>query len=67
MKDPYQVLGVSRGASEEEIKKAYPKAVMSGSGSTYFILEHIENFSLNEEYQFINNLEFISEGTSLAD
>ena len=51
----------------QEIKKAYPNAVMSGSGSTYFILEYIEKCSLNEEYQFINNLKFVSEGVSLAD
>ncbi len=51
----------------QEIKKAYPNAVMSGSGSTYFILENIEKCILDNEYQFINNLRFISEGVSLAD
>lgn len=49
------------------IKSAYPKSIMSGSGSTYFILDNIEDFELNNDYEIINNLKFISTGVSLAD
>jgi hypothetical protein len=40
---------------------------MSGSGSTYFILDNIEDFELNNDYEIINNLKFISTGVDLAD
>lgn len=50
----------------QEIKRVYPKAVMSGSGSTYFLLDNIETSGMSDEYIFINNLEFTSEGTGLA-
>lgn len=46
----------------KEIKFNYPQAIMSGSGSTYFILENIKESKLNEEYLFINNLKFIPNG-----
>lgn len=49
------------------IKSVYPKSIMSGSGSTYFILDNIEKFELNDDYEIINNLKFISTGVSLAD
>ncbi len=49
------------------IKSAYPKSIMSGSGSTYFILDNIEDFELNNDYEIINNLKFISTGVDLAD
>lgn len=48
------------------IKKTYPQAIMSGSGSTYFILDDID-VNLSEEYLVIKNLEFISSGVGLAD
>jgi len=47
------------------IKSKLPKAIMSGSGSTYFILENI-NTEFSEEYQVIKNLKFISDGCSIA-
>ena len=50
----------------QEIKKAYPNAIMSGSGSTYFVLENVTNKKLNNNYLYISNLKFISEGVSLA-
>ena len=39
---------------------------MSGSGSTYFVLENIKNIGLDDNYQIISNLKFISEGVSLV-
>ena len=50
----------------KEIKKAYPNAIMSGSGSTYFILENLKQSQLPENYKFINNLTFIENGVGLA-
>jgi 4-diphosphocytidyl-2-C-methyl-D-erythritol kinase len=44
------------------IKSVYPQAIMSGSGSTYFILENLRASALNNDYEFINNLKFISKG-----
>jgi 4-diphosphocytidyl-2-C-methyl-D-erythritol kinase len=49
----------------QEIKKAYPNAIMSGSGSTFFILENIKENKLGSAYLFINNLKFINEGVSI--
>ena len=31
MRDPYEVLGIQRGASEEEIKKAYAPSASAGT------------------------------------
>lgn len=50
----------------QSIKRAYPNAIMSGSGSTYFVLENISTNKLGEDYIFINNLEFIEEGVGIA-
>lgn len=49
------------------IKEIYPQAIMSGSGSTYFMLENLKELKLNDEYEFINNLKFISNGVGLVD
>lgn len=51
----------------QEIKKTYPLSIMSGSGSTYFLLENIKTSGMNEEYQFINNLKFVSSGVCVVE
>ena len=48
----------------QTIKKVYPKSIMSGSGSTYFVLENLQQSLLDDNYEFINNLEFITTGVS---
>ena len=48
----------------QQIKKNYPQAIMSGSGSTYFMFGTIKNSSLNNNYQFISNLKFIKDGVT---
>ena len=48
----------------QKIKTIYPQAIMSGSGSTYFVLEKLSQSKLDENYEFINNLHFISDGIS---
>lgn len=51
----------------QEIKSVYPSSIMSGSGSTYFVLENLAKSKLNNNYEFINNLKFISNGVSEYD
>lgn len=49
------------------IKQVYPRAIMSGSGSSYFLLENLITSVLDENYLFINNLKFIDNGVSLVE
>ena len=44
------------------IKSKLPKSVMSGSGSTYFILDDISDVEFSDEYQVISGLKFIPDG-----
>ena len=46
----------------QEIKSKYPQSIMSGSGSTYFVLENLTNNKMGDNYEFINNLSFVSHG-----
>lgn len=50
----------------QTIKKAYPEAIMSGSGSTYFLLNNITDFSLGDDYMYINGLKFIENGVCIC-
>ena len=50
----------------QEIKTAYPNAIMSGSGSTYFVLDNVKQLLPEEDYLFMNNLKFIQEGVSVV-
>ena len=47
------------------IKKSIPDSIMSGSGSTYFLLRDFSG-NLGENYQIIRNLKFIPNGVSIA-
>lgn len=51
----------------QEIKSMYPNSIMSGSGSTYFVLENLAESRLNDNFEFINNLNYISNGVSEYD
>ncbi len=44
------------------IKSKLPNSIMSGSGSTYFVLEDIKEIDLPENYQIISGLEFVPFG-----
>ena len=48
----------------QKIKKVYPQAIMSGSGSTYFILENIKEAKLDKDYLVINDLKFVKNGVA---
>ena len=50
----------------QEIKRAYPRAIMSGSGSTYFMLEKVDEKLLDENFEYFEDLEFIKSGVSLV-
>lgn len=51
----------------QQIKQCYPNSIMSGSGSTYFVLENLEKSKLGDDFEFINELNFISNGVSEYD
>ena len=46
----------------QEIKRLLPDAIMSGSGSTYFLLRELEENPFGEDFQVISGLEFIESG-----
>lgn len=48
----------------QTIKKLYPKSIMSGSGSTYFIIN--EEFKPLENYWICNNLASVDKGVSVV-
>lgn len=50
----------------QTIKKAIPDSIMSGSGSTYFVLKDIQDIEFSKDFQLIKNLEFISGGCAIV-
>lgn len=51
----------------QKIKQCIPNAVMSGSGSTYFVLEEeVSTDKLGPDYQIIKGLEFIETGVAIS-
>ena len=50
----------------QEIKKAFPDSIMSGSGSTYFVLEDVDNTKMSDEFIIINGLQFIDTGVEVV-
>ena len=51
----------------QEIKQALPNSIMSGSGSTYFVLEKDTKTFNNEDFTKYENLHFIPNGVDLVD
>ena len=50
----------------QKIKRNYPNSIMSGSGSTYFVLENIKESALDENYLVIDNLHFVTSGVEIV-
>ena len=50
----------------QTIKKAIPDSIMSGSGSTYFVLKEIQDIEFSKDFQVIKNLKFISNGCAIV-
>ena len=48
----------------QTIKEKLPTSIMSGSGSTYFILGNLKENIFNDTYQVISNLHFVNKGVS---
>ena len=48
----------------QEIKSKLPQSIMSGSGSTYFVLEKLKSNPFDERFQFISGLHFIGNGVA---
>ena len=50
----------------QQIKSKLPKSIMSGSGSTYFVLDDVKDIDFPDDYQVIKNIHFITDGCSEA-
>lgn len=50
----------------QTIKDIYPDSIMSGSGSSYFVLRDIES-AINNNYQIISGLKFIDNGVKIIN
>ena len=48
----------------QTIKEKLPNSIMSGSGSTYFILGNLQENLFDDTYQVIPNLHFVNKGVS---
>lgn len=46
----------------QKIKMLYPKSIMSGSGSTFFVLEKTINKTISSDYEIFENLKTIEHG-----
>ena len=51
----------------QNIKDNIPNSIMSGSGSTYFLLDNMKINPLGDDYIVINNLQFISKGVEIIN
>ena len=50
----------------QAIKDIYPDSIMSGSGSSYFVLRDAETLLDTEKYQILSGLKFIDNGVCLV-
>ena len=50
----------------QKIKKYYPDSIMSGSGSTYFVLQNGVSNLLGNDYLFIEGLKSIPTGVEIV-
>ena len=50
----------------QKIKSVYPDSLMSGSGSSYFVLRHADKLLDSEIFQIISDLKFINHGICLV-
>ncbi len=49
------------------IKSKIPDAVMSGSGSTYFVLKNLKDLKFSDDYEIFTDLCFISDGVKVSE
>ena len=48
------------------IKSKLPNSIMSGSGSTYFLLDRLNDVSFSDEYEVYEGLNFVPDGVKIA-
>ena len=56
------IQAVKKEIELQKIKSKLPQSIMSGSGSTYFVLENLKDNSFGDDYQIISGIKFIGCG-----